>query len=162
MASKYGRYALWAAIALAVVAVVVGVTRPPGPPIGVKDVGNAEFKQAIAAGYQLVDVRTAPEYAAGHIPGARLMPIDDLPSQVASLDKSKPVAVYCATGARSLNAKAFLAAQGFATVINLKAGIASWDGAVVKGDVAGSTAAATVVTVKTSGKAVFVDLFTPT
>jgi rhodanese-related sulfurtransferase len=164
LASKYRRYALWAIVAIVVAAVALAVTRPAGPsaPTGVTDVGNAGFKQAIAAGDQLIDVRTPAEYATGHIPGARLLPIDQLPSQLASLDKSKPVAVYCATGARSLNAKQYLAAQGFATVVNLQAGMASWDGPVATGDQAGSPRTAAAVTVRTSGKPVFVDLFSPT
>ena len=164
MVSKYARYVLWAIVALMVAAVAIAVIRPAGPaaPTGVTDVGNAGFKQAIAAGNQLIDVRTPAEYATGHIPGARLLPIDQLPSQLASLDKSKPVAVYCATGARSLNAKQYLAAQGFATVVNLQAGIASWDGPIARGDQAGSAGTGGLVTVKTSGKPVFVDLFSPT
>ena len=82
--------------------------------------------------------------------------------------------MYCATGARSLNAKQFLAAQGFGTVVNLSQGIASWDGPTVAGSqpgdaasvaagaAAGGGASGAAVTVKTSGTPVFVDLFSPT
>ena len=168
----YAKYLVWAAIVLLVVGVVFLVTRPAAPagPTGVVDVGNADFQKAIAAGAQLIDVRTAEEYAAGHIPGAINIPIDVLPQQLANIDKTKPVAVYCATGARSLNAKQFLAAQGYVNVANLQRGIAAWDGQVVAGNqpggsgqtTTGQNAAGGAVTIKTEGKPVFVDLFSPT
>jgi len=169
----YAKYLVWAAVALLVAGVVFLVMHPavPSGPTGVVDVGNAGFQKAIALGYQLIDVRTAEEYAAGHIPGAVNIPIGLLPQRVASIDKTKPVAVYCATGARSLNAKQFLAAQGYPTVVNLQAGIAAWDGQVVAGTQPGSSGqpaggqgalGAGNVTVKTDGRPVFVDLFSPT
>lgn len=182
--NAWTKYALWAVAIVAVVAVVYFVTRPAAPPAGtvaaptgVVDVGNVDFKAAIAAGDQLIDVRTPQEYAQGHIPGALNIPIDQLPAKVGSIDKNKPVAVYCATGARSLNAKQFLAAQGHKDVINLQNGIASWDGPTVTGTAAGDAsqvtagggaggaaaggAGAGVVLVKTSGTPVFVELFSP-
>jgi rhodanese-related sulfurtransferase len=168
----YAKYFIWAAVALLIVGVAFMVLRPATPtgPSGVVDVGNAEFQQAIAAGAQLIDVRTAEEYSAGHIPGAINIPIDVLPQQLANIDKTKTVAVYCATGARSLNAKQFLAAQGYPNVVNLQRGIATWDGKVVTGNEPGGTgqtttgqnAAGGAVTIKTDGKPVFVDLFSPT
>jgi phage shock protein E len=169
---------VWGAVAVLVVVVLALAVRPAakpsaGAPTGVKDVGNAEFKAAIAAGYQLLDVRTAQEYAQGHIPGAVNVPIDVLPQTLSSIDKGKPVAVYCATGARSLNAQQFLAAQGFRTVVNLAQGVASWDGPTVQGNQPGDAAAVSsgaapgsgaggpAVTVKTTGIPVFVDLYSP-
>ena len=168
----YAKYIVWAAIAVLIAGVVFMVTRPAAPtgPSGVVDVGNAAFQQAIDAGAQLIDVRTAEEYTAGHIPGAVNIPIDVLPQQVANIDKTKTVAVYCATGARSLNAKQFLAAQGYPNVVNLQRGIAAWDGKVVAGNdpggngqtTSGTNAAGGAVTIKSDGKPAFVDLFSPT
>jgi phage shock protein E len=175
--SGYIKYAVWALVGVAIAAVIFMAARPSGggAPTGVTDVGNAEFKKAVAAGYQVVDVRTPQEYAQGHIPGAVNVPIDVLPQTLSAIDKGKPVAVYCATGARSLNAKQFLAAQGFGTVVNLAQGIAAWDGQTLAGDQPGDRAtvlrgatpgsgdgsAGAPVTVKTSGIPVFVDLFSP-
>lgn len=175
--SNLTKYLIWGLGLLALAIVVFMLMRPAGgsAPTGVQDVGNAEFEKAIVAGYQLIDVRTAQEYAAGHIPGAIDVPIEVLPQRLASIDKSKPVAVYCATGARSLNAKQFLAAQGYATVVNLKQGIVAWDGPTVSGTAPGAAASAAAgsdssgggssgaaVTVKTSGIPVLVDLSSPT
>lgn len=169
------RWALWGVVIVLLVVVAFLVMRPAGggsgsAPTGVQDVDNTAFKAAIAAGYQLIDVRTPQEYAQGHIPGAVNIPIESLPQALSQIDKSKPVAVYCATGARSLNAKQFLAAQGYQTVINLQQGIVAWDGPTVSGTQPGSSAsvggtqgAAAVKTtaVKTTGKPVFIDLFSP-
>jgi len=168
----YAKYLVWVAIAVVLAGAVFLLTRPatPAGPSGVADVGNADFQKAIQAGAQLIDVRTADEYAGGHIPGAVNIPIDVLPNSLGSIDKAKPVAVYCATGARSLNAKQFLAAQGYPNVANLQRGIAAWDGQVVAGSepggngqsTSGQNAAGGAVTIKTTGKPVFVDLYSPT
>lgn len=172
---------LWGVLALVAVGVIALLLIPKGgtggtgaanAPTGVQDVAAADFQKSIDAGYQLIDVRTAQEYAQGHIPGAINIPIDSLPQSVAQIDKTKGVAVYCATGARSLNAKQFLAAQGYKDVVNLTQGIASWTGQTVQGTApgavsGGSSAAQTggssgakAVTIKTAGKPVFVDLYT--
>jgi len=44
--------------------------------------------------YNLVDVRTRKEYEEGHLPGARLIPIGELPERLAELDPKKPTIVY--------------------------------------------------------------------
>ena len=52
-------------------------------------------------GAALIDVREAGEYAAGHVPGAALMPMSRLASRMGELDKTRPVYVVCASGNRS-------------------------------------------------------------
>ena len=44
--------------------------------------------------YNLVDVRTPKEYEEGHLPGARLIPVGELPDRFAELDPEKPTVVY--------------------------------------------------------------------
>ena len=61
----------------------------------------------------VVDVRERHEYAAGHVGGALLIPMGQLPSRVRELDRSKPVYVICATGNRSLAMTDLLRAAGF-------------------------------------------------
>ena len=97
------------------------------------DVSNQQLRDLVARGARLVDVRTAAEFESGHIEGAENVPVDALTSAAAAWDKAGPVVVYCATGARSLNASGYLKAQGFSHVYNLTAGIAAWDGATVTG-----------------------------
>ena len=44
--------------------------------------------------YNLVDVRQPEEYEQGHLPGARLIPVGELPDRLAELDSNKPTIVY--------------------------------------------------------------------
>lgn len=77
---------------------------------------------------QLADVRTADEYAEGHIDGARLIDVnqDNFVEQAQTcLDPSRPVAVYCKSGRRSAKAAELLAAEGY-QVTSLAGGIIAW------------------------------------
>ena len=77
---------------------------------------------------QLVDVRTPEEYKAGHLEGARLIDYyeSDFAAQIAKLDKTKPVMVYCAAGGRSGSAASQLSKLGFKNVYDLSGGIRAW------------------------------------
>lgn len=149
-------WALWVGVAVLAAVVVYLATKPAGPKPG--NVDNAAFAAVIAdaaSGVRVVDVRTAAEYASGHIPGAENVPVDQVPAAIAGWSKTAPIAVYCATGARSLNAAEYLRAQGFTQVYNLTAGIAAWDGEVVQGDSAGTAGGAAKV--QTNGKPVLIE-----
>lgn len=61
----------------------------------------------------VLDVRTAEEFAAGHVPGAVLIPYDELPSRLGELDRSRWVLVYCRSGRRSGIAEQALVDAGF-------------------------------------------------
>lgn len=77
---------------------------------------------------QLVDVRTADEYAGGLIPGAVNIDVkaeDFLLRSDSLLDPARPVAVYCKGGVRSRKAADRLAGKGY-TVYNLDKGYDSW------------------------------------
>ena len=80
-------------------------------------------------GVQLVDVRTAEEYAEGTIPEAVLIDVkesDFMEKATAKLDKTKPVAVFCRSGRRSAAAAKKLTEQGYKTVVNLTGGFLAW------------------------------------
>lgn len=97
-----------------------------------ESVDEARFAEVIKnPEVQLVDVRTADEYNSGHIVGAENMDVNqgDFDSRVATLDKRRPVALYCRSGRRSKIAAERVATQGF-TVIELDGGILSWLGEV--------------------------------
>src|SRR6478752_3688080 len=51
------------------------------------EVAAAEAKQLIDSGAQLIDIRTEVEHAAGHIPGARFIPLSEVPKESSGLDK---------------------------------------------------------------------------
>ena len=79
-------------------------------------------------GVILLDVRTASEYAEGHIAGAMLIDqgqSDFMEKAKAALPTDKKIAVYCRSGRRSANAAGKLAAEGYQCV-NLKGGIIAW------------------------------------
>ena len=76
----------------------------------------------------IIDVRTKEEYDNGHIPGAKLVPVQILPMKLDELDvyKDKPVLVYCASGGRSPRAVDTLANNDFKNIYHLSRGISSW------------------------------------
>lgn len=78
-------------------------------------ISPAALQQQIEAGPppQLLDVRTQAEYDAGHVPGAMLVPHDQLAANLGKLDASRPVVVYCRSGRRAGIAEALLREHGF-------------------------------------------------
>lgn len=79
----------------------------------------------------VVDVRTAEEFAAGHLRDAKNIPLADLGTRIGELEKSKgrAVVVVCQTGARSDKAVRQLAAAGFDDVVSLDGGLTAWQAA---------------------------------
>src|SRR5512143_1500619 len=55
---------------------------------------RAVLRERSAESYNLVDVRQPQEYASGHLPGARLIPIAELSDRLGDLDRSKPTITY--------------------------------------------------------------------
>lgn len=80
----------------------------------------------------LLDVRMEPEYEEFHLPGARLLPLPELPDRLDGLDRAKPVLVYCRSGKRSAAAANLLAGAGF-SVLNMLGGAMAWQGAAATG-----------------------------
>jgi phage shock protein E len=60
----------------------------------------------------VLDVRTPEEYAAGHVPGAILIPHDQLALRLDALQRDRPIVVYCRTGRRSGLAETLLRQHG--------------------------------------------------
>ena len=77
----------------------------------------------------ILDVREDKEYAAGHIPKAKHIPLGQLAGRLKELDKfkDKPVLVTCRSGHRSARACSMLKKAGFATVYNQQGGIVAWE-----------------------------------
>jgi len=80
---------------------------------------------------QIVDVRTSAEFSEGHIANAVNMDVtsDDFESKIATLDKEKPVMVYCKSGGRSAKAASILKENGFKQVYDLDGGMIGWNDA---------------------------------
>lgn len=71
-----------------------------------------------AGGAVFVDVRTPSEFAAGNRPGSVNIPLDEIARRAAEIDKSKPVVLSCASGARSGIAAGILKGLGYRNVTN--------------------------------------------
>lgn len=90
---------------------------------------------AAEADVPVIDVRTPEEFAAGHIPGAVNIPLDDIETDIASVigDKNAPFALYCRSGNRSGQALMLLENAGYTTMVNL-GGIMNYSGPLETGN----------------------------
>ena len=89
----------------------------------------ATFTETIQTpGTVLIDVRTAAEYAAGHIANAQNIDVDssNFGQQIAGLDHAASYALYCHSGRRSGNALTIMQGAGFTHVVDLDGGIQTW------------------------------------
>ena len=98
---------------------------------GFKNLSVKEFAKIVAEkGVVVLDVRTAEEFAAGHLKGAVNVDVNDkdFVAKVDKLiqDKDAKVAVYCRSGRRSANACRLLSAAGYKNLYNLEGGILDW------------------------------------
>jgi len=74
---------------------------------------STDYKALVSKGALVIDVRSAGEYASGHIKGSTNIPVDVIQSKVAELKKKgKPVITVCRSGARSGMAQSALSAAG--------------------------------------------------
>lgn len=94
--------------------------------VQVPEVTPAEAAARQRAGALLLDVREPDEWRAARIPGARLIPLHELPSRLAELDPQREIIVVCRSGNRSAHATAYLQRAGFARVANLAGGLIAW------------------------------------
>jgi rhodanese-related sulfurtransferase len=75
----------------------------------------------------IVDVRTSSEYQAGHIAGARLIPVDEIENRLNEVPKeAKHLLVTCQGGTRSAAACQFLSEKGYMNLMNMYDGMGSW------------------------------------
>lgn len=74
----------------------------------------------------VIDVRTAEEYAAGHIPGALNIPFDQVAKRISEIDAPHGVALYCMVGPRARKGEEALLGVGYTSVFHLEGGLAAW------------------------------------
>jgi hydroxyacylglutathione hydrolase len=75
---------------------------------------------------QVLDVRGAAEWEAGHIPGVPNIPLGQLADRIGELSPDLPIVVHCQGGGRSAIAASILLANGFKDVANLGGGYGEW------------------------------------
>ena len=85
----------------------------------------SELKSAMKDEVVVVDVREPNEYAAGHVPGAVLLPLATVPLKHTELPKDETLYLICQTGGRSFTAATWLAQQGY-DVRNVTGGTSDW------------------------------------
>jgi rhodanese-related sulfurtransferase len=74
----------------------------------------------------VLDVREPDEWAAGHIPGATLIPLGSLPDRWGEVPADRVVVVVCRTGHRSAQGRDILRAAGLTTVTSMTTGMTGW------------------------------------
>lgn len=99
----------------------------PAPSFKSVSVDELDKKRA-AEGVVVLDVRTAKEFATGHIPGAKNIDFyaDDFEKQLQALDKSKTYYVICRSGGRSSAASEKMGALKFPQILNVEGGMLVW------------------------------------
>jgi rhodanese-related sulfurtransferase len=106
----------WGSILLiAIVVLVLVIARRRGL------IGARAALELLKAGAKVIDVRTAGEFASGHLPGALNLPVDriesDLPRRIP--DRGQALLLHCASGMRSSAARSKLRALGYENAFNL-------------------------------------------
>ena len=100
------------------------VIAPPSAPMS-RAVNVAGLHAALASGARLIDVRTAEEFADGHVPGAVNLPVDQLEAHIGELAHDVDVYIICQSGRRSARAVTTLAAAGLRP-IDVTGGTSAW------------------------------------
>ena len=121
-------------VLLALALVLTGVTNFAPKTTGYRQVTTEEAVNIMQTeeNYVILDVRTAQEFASGHIPGAVLLPNETIGTEDIPLlpDKDQLILVYCRSGTRSKQAAEKLAQLGYTNIVEF-GGINSWTGEIV-------------------------------
>lgn len=96
-----------------------------GPAVPVLNVHEVEARLKNGKRPVLVDVRESYEYRAGHIAGAKLIPLGELQRRMNEIPKDKEIICVCASGNRSQSAAKMLLNAGY-TAINVRGGMLAW------------------------------------
>lgn len=94
-----------------------------------KEITAMELEQKLTAGEKvnIIDVREDVEVAMGKIPGAKHIPLGQIPERLDELDKDEHYYMVCRSGGRSGNACEFLTQNGY-NVTNMVGGMLDWEG----------------------------------
>jgi rhodanese-related sulfurtransferase len=96
---------------------------------GGAQIGTLEATRLMNQGMTLIlDIREGEDYASGHLPRARHIPLSQLSKRVDEIGKfkDKPVIVTCRTGTKAGSATRVLRQAGFTNVFELRGGVNAW------------------------------------
>lgn len=100
-----------------------------GKPFTDMSAKDAESHFAKSGNAVLVDVRTPSEFYAGHIPGAKLIPVDEVEARLEEIPRdAEKIFVVCQGGTRSAAACEILSHHGFVNLVNIYDGTTNWPG----------------------------------
>lgn len=97
-------------------------------PAEVSDISASALQERSVQEVLILDVRSAEEYAEGHVPGAVNIPHDELADRIAEVDADKgdPVVVYCERGMRAGWAASTLLDAGYSEILHLEGDMTGW------------------------------------
>jgi rhodanese-related sulfurtransferase len=104
-------------------------SQPAGTAAVPLEISAAQANDMRQAGALVLDVREPSEWAAGHIEGATLIPLGELPSRLAELPKDRTIVVVCRSGNRSAQGRDILRGAGFPSVTSMESGMNDWTAA---------------------------------
>lgn len=95
------------------------------------DVGTFKAEKDAGTFEAVIDVRTPEEFAAGHVPNAKNIPVDQIKARMKELEslKTADVAVICEVGGRSKAAATTLSEAGFTGIVDVQGGTRAWKAA---------------------------------
>lgn len=96
-----------------------------GPPVPGLSAEEAQARLKASPAPFLLDVRQPEEYRAGHITGAKLIPLGELSQRLKELPRNREIVCVCRSGSRSHSAAKQLIQAGY-TALNLRGGMSAW------------------------------------
>jgi rhodanese-related sulfurtransferase len=93
--------------------------------VPVPEIDIDEFARRREQGAPVIDVRELDEYQEAHVPGATLIPLATVPDRLGDVPADHDVLVICRSGARSMRAAEFMAANGI-NATNVAGGTVAW------------------------------------
>lgn len=115
-------------LSLSLIAAITGLTAC-NTNTAYKNVSVNELKTSSEPNRLILDVRQPEEFAQGHVPGAKLIPLGELQSRLADVPNDVPVYVICQSGRRSQSASDILSKNGKTDVRNVQGGTLAWKAA---------------------------------
>jgi sulfur-carrier protein adenylyltransferase/sulfurtransferase len=103
-----------------------GIRPTPAVEQGAIDVTEVKAKLDRGDDFELIDVREPYEYQICSIPGAKLIPLGQLPKRLNELDRHAEIVAHCKSGKRSQQAVDLLKKNGYSNVLNMTGGILAW------------------------------------
>lgn len=129
-APKTNRLPMWVILIVVLAAIGVAVVLTSNLPATTTnlplEISVAQAAEMREQGAFVLDVRQPEEWNELHVPGATLIPLDQLPNRVSEVPKDQEIVVICRSGNRSQAGRDILLQAGFEKVTSVRGGIIAW------------------------------------